>query len=631
MRFEKKLIASAIITLFFSFGFAAGKNDPVAPEEMHIGILVPHPNDADPKRRFGGSIYEKWLNAVKEAGYKDARVISSREIQLDGDKFVFRKKSKAERAYSNELAEPLVPINTLIIPDTWMHYGVAKTIEKFVENGGRVIATRRAGYLDGQFFLTMALGIGKYNINVPIFYTYYCENNPAYWKAKIKYSLENGADGFSFFNYFDFTAKPVTKSARKEWFANFPGDVSNPGLKKIFEQSLAWKKKDMPGLYGTHDFTKSVYLWNSYLIAQGPEKIVARLNDLGVNTVILNVFRPFENPGKHPMIYRSGIFDDLYKDSEKAQAKPELFNEFYKLCRKNNINIWVWGNAHYDNWPSGVQKPGFMVDAEGKTSKIHCLVTGHEWIALQISIYLEFAALYPDITVYGPDEPYIENKYCFCPECKKLFRQKYDKELDPVEKDSPEQMEFREWIMAEYYFKPFINGLNKINPYARIAMILWSEYELSSINLQKLSDMGVSIWMPENSNPPYYSEGMYYDVESSPFYLNTEHIGSHRATFFDFDSIEIAEKDSPLSVPPQAKCRGVKLDVFNGATVHAWMKNAEGNRYPAIVTANAGRTIYYSFDPFIDAVSQENGNVLIKNALKWLEAHPFLEDANIQK
>lgn len=597
-------------------------------EKMHIGILAPHPNDANPKRRLKGSIYEKWLNAVKATGYNDAIVINTREIQLEGDNFILRKKSKADRVYSNEPAEPLTKINTLIIPDTWMHYGVAKSIEKFVENGGRVIAIGKAGYLDGQFFLTKALQAGKHNLNVPIFYTYYCENNPNYIREKIKYALGHGADGFSFFNYYDFAAKPLTNSAKKEWFSNFPVDTTNPGLKKIFSQSLSWKTKDMPGLYGNPDFPQSVYLWNSYLIENGAEKIIAKLKELSVNVVVLDVFKAFGHPDKFPMIYKSKLFDELYKDSDKVSAKPEVFNEFYKLCKKNNIAIWAWGNAHYDNWPYDIKKPGFMIDAEGKESKIHCLVTGREWIELQINIYSEFAALYPDIVVYGPDEPHIDSKYCFCQECKKLFKQRYGRELDAAEKDSPEHMEFLENIMAEYYFKPLMNALNKVNPYIRLAMMLWSEYELSAVNPQKLSDLGVSIWMSENSNPPYYSEGMYYDVESSHFYLNTEHIGSHRVSWFNFDSLVLEKKDSSLlnSVFLDFPCgsRGVKLDVFNGAQVHAWMKNAEGNRYPAVVTANAGRTVYLSFDPFIDKLPEENGKIIVKNTLKWLDEHPFL-------
>ncbi|MFA6714848.1 MAG: hypothetical protein WCS27_05690 [Victivallaceae bacterium] len=610
------------------FAQTAGKQ---IPEKMRIGILAPHPNDSNPKRRLKGSCYEKWLNAVKEAGYDDVRVVNTREIQLAEDNFVLRKKSRANRAYSNEPAVPLTKINTLIIPDTWMHYGVAKTIEKFIENGGRVIATRRAGYLDGQFFLTKALRIGKHNENIPIFYTYYCENNPKYLKTKVKYALENGANGFSFFNYYDFAAKPVTNSSRKKWFANFPPDAANPGLKKIFEQSFGWRKAEMPGLYGTPDFPRAVYLWASYLAAQGAEKVVARLKELNINIVMLNVFKGFGEPAKYSMIYRSRIFAEMCKNTNTAPVKSELFDKFYKLCKKENINIWVWGafSPNY-NFPYSPEKTGFAIGADGLPKKHICVLAASKKLQLQRSICIEFSSMYPELSVYVPDEPHMPEQMCFCPKCRKLFKQKYGRELTVKEDATPDYKEFQEYVMAEYYFKPLMNELNKINPYTRLALALWSEYELSAVNMQKVSDLGVAIWMPENSNPPYYSEGMYYDVENSRFYLDTEHIGSHRVNWFIFSSLFAEQKDSPLLnslfMEFPAGSRGVKLDMFNGARVHAWMKNPEGNRYPAVVTANAGRTVYFSFDPFIDNLPEKLSRPIVKNVLKWLDAHPFLMD-----
>jgi hypothetical protein len=50
----------------------------------------------------------------------------------------------------------------------------------------------------------------------------------------------------------------------------------------------------------------------------------------------------------------------------------------------------------------------------------------------------------------------------------------------------------------------------QINSRLGQSMMLWSEYELSAVNLQKLSDLRVAYGCLKNSNPPYYSEVMYY-------------------------------------------------------------------------------------------------------------------------
>jgi hypothetical protein len=531
-----------------------------------------------------------------------------------------RKSRIAARAYSDIPEIPFMKINTLIIPDTWMHASVAKVIERFVENGGRVIATRRAGYLDGQFFLTKALRVGKYNINIPIVYPHYMENNPNHVRQVTKWALENGADGFAVFEFGSCLAQPSSWSGKAwKWYTNFSPDAVNPGLKQVYLKSDSWKRKDMPGLYGTPDFVKELFIHPNQNTRHTPEELIARAKAIGANSVKIYPFGAFTRA--QPLFYPS----KLLPKSSKTVQQTDYFPRLLAACKKENIHVFVYSASHTFRWKK--ESSNVIVRPDGSEYGRYCPLRSPKAVEFQARVLEEFATMYPEVLVYVPDEPNMD-KGCFCPECKKLFKQRYGVELDDKTNESPEFYEFREYILAEYYYKPLMKAINRANPYARMGIDEWSEYEVSGINTQKLSDIGVSVWCPEVSKNFYYAEGMVYQPECSKFYLNTEHMGSHRVNWFWFDKLDIKKKNSPLLSSVDLKLpsefKGVKLDMFNGATVHAWMKNKEGNKYPAVVTANAGRTIYYSLDPFIDKLPENTAKGMIKNALNWLKEHPYL-------
>jgi hypothetical protein len=617
------LIVGSLVFLTSSFCAAEQKRQkaprPSPDHEMRIGILQPNPQG---KKAY----YEKWLKAVKELGYEDVRIVNTRELKLWHDHFILMRKSAiAARAYSDIPEIPLMKINTLIIPDTWMHESVAKAIERFVENGGRVIATRRAGYLDGQFFLTKTLRTGKYNINIPIIYPHYMEDNPNHDRDVIKWALENGADGFAVFEFSSCFAHPGpwSKNAWK-WFTNFSPDDVNPGLKQVFLKSDSWKKKDMPGLWGTPDFIKELFIHRYHRPRDHelyiPEELIANAKAIGANMVKFAPFHTFYT--KQPLLYPSKL------PTKSAELAPmtDYFPRILAASKKANIRVGVCFKSHIIGWEK--ESSGAIVRADGSEyTGRYCPLRSPKAVEFQARVMEEFAAMYPEVIVYAFDEPHME-RGCFCPECKKLFKQRYAKDLDKKTYESPEFYEFREYVFTEYYCKPLMKAINKANPYARIGIATWSEYEGSGINAQRLSDAGMSVWNPEISKNFYYAEGMVYQPESSPFYFNTEHMGSHRVNWFWFDKLDIEKKNSPflssVNLKLPSKFKGVKLDLFNGATVHAWMENKDGNKYPAIVTANAGRTVYYSLDPFIDKLPEETAKTLIKNALDWLKGHPFL-------
>jgi hypothetical protein len=87
-------------------------------------------------------------------------------------------------------------------------------------------------------------------------------------------------------------------------------------------------------------------------------------------------------------------------------------------------------------------------------------------------------------------------------------------------------------------------------------------------------------------------------------------------TEFKFKEMAYTDKMSDMTDSKTTEGAAIKVDVFNGAEVLAWLISDDEMRYPGIVSTNQSRTLYLAFDPL--ELSETEKHKFIKNILSFL-------------
>lgn len=536
---------------------------------------------------------ENWERALKELGCGNVKIIAERDRPLD-------------EAKKYHKGEDLAAGSILIAPNSWIE-GYYKVIDDFVKGGGRVIATKAAGYCEGNFYLTELLRAGKRNMAIPILYPAFIKDDEAHSKftRMAQYCIDRNPDGVAIFEYCGISMKrwksaaPDMGDAAKETFSSFDRAKKNkaslthlgmPAVPKIMYVSAGVLRK--------------------YPIS--PEDLVASVAGMGANVIDITLIGSVRYP----------LYDSEYPCAE-GKVSGDYLPRLIKLAEAKGIQVWANIGFSPNAYGAGSKRQEYQ---SGKPGSTFCALASGDWYRANcLPVVKELLSKHPYINVLTLDEPRISVRSnidwcCFCERCKAGFKAKYGRELTADLALSKEFMEFRTEVMTECLVRPLAEAINEVNPVIRLGCWTWPSYEMSGIDPAKCGDAGLTIYGPEYMFEHYGREGRQYVLDGEDeTYLQMERGGfsKHGVQLFDFKGLkgDAGHKLLRNVGIERVSGTGVKLDAFNGAQVIAWM--ADGRlSYPGIVSANDGRTLYFSFDPA--SLNTRDGIAIIKNSLDFL-------------
>lgn len=519
---------------------------------------------------------EMWQAFLRKNGISDAHIIS-------WDSFTQEKTGALiihNTSFANSGKSMPVPADKISL------------LKDFISKGGRILAIEKAGFTGDTYSLTEILKAGKRTMTIPILYPGFIDYNAEKLTEMAKGCMSNGSDGIAFFTYMDLCIQ--------KWRPKKPDLTAT--AKKIYSSINEWKSKDSGNAFlGLPDTSKVIYVSGLWVTGPryttSPEELVEYAKTVGANVICFSIWGGDINMTPYDSAYLAKNNDYL----------PNLIEQ----CKKYDIQVW----ANIPAMKATLFKPycrNLQISDRGIISGKICPVAAQEYYCKMLKLVEELLSKHPYINVLSLDEPGLgggkKDKWrCFCPECKKLFYQKYGKELLPEnvisgkkgEKISREFNEFRENTMMEYYFKPLKMTLDKIRP--GIQLLVWNPIgqEIGAINPQKLADSGINIIL-----------GTEFQTRIDGPSRNTLR---WKTQYFDFENLFLEGREL------KSAGQGLKIDVFNGANVTALMKNGD-YKYPAIVSANNGKTLYFCFNPL--AYTDSSIILLIKK---------FLEEQSIQE
>ncbi|MFA6715202.1 MAG: hypothetical protein WCS27_07480 [Victivallaceae bacterium] len=551
---------------------------------------------------------KQWHKELKDMTDLNVLMLNERQLGLFGTQFKVLEKGISRDSYLLP-KHPEENIDILLLPNTHI-YGFSAAIEKFAENGGKIIATQGAGYINGKYSLLNTLRAGRRNITIPLLYWHYLDHDLNEYRKLAKWCAQKGADGLAMYSYI-WTLAP---GSRNKFLSCGLGKRKFPIYSKMadttqtttecFKKFADWKSKKKPGLLGEFD-TPKVLFCKGWLLngiyKSSPDEIVKYAKKIGANTINF----------------------DFHLNPVYPQATYDYLSGLEKLCKENNIRFWVDVFITGKGFP--VKESHCQTTERGIKNKgmgVICPLGGRE-VVLEINKAIEhLLKKYPHISVLLLDEPWLSsmNKKswcCFCPACKREFKKRYGRELTPDEIESPDFMEFREKIQADY-FALISKAVNHANPRVKLGIWTCPGYELCGINPRLAASAGVTVWGWEYSRALREYEKTVYSVEGNDqYYLAMPEINGFRQQFFRFNKLS-AESEHPLLHGvnlSKFRGKGNIIDAFNGARIIAWMTNGI-NTYPAIVLSHNGHCIYFSFDPLSQGAE---GRRLLKNAIKILK------------
>lgn len=458
--------------------------------------------------------------------------------------------------------------------------GNALTVLKGIfSRGWRILAMEDAGLINGQYCLTEMLCVGRRAITIPIVYPESVGYDAGKFTEISRQCMVNGADGLAFFT-------DVHLRIRK-WKPEKP-DMT-PVARQIFAELESWKPLNAPMCKGLPGIPKVLYASGSWASGvkyrTSPQELAEYAQSICANAICFSVWGGgwYENP----------LYDSAYPFSlqgfsaTNAGDNRNYLAELIEQCRTRNIQLWL----NIPGMTPLVLKPDckeLQVSDSGVLSGRFCPYAAREYYARILELVQELLRKHPYVNVLALDEPSMGGGKtgrwrCFCPDCKSLFFKRYGKALTPesvIEKEgrgiSKEFTEFRERIMVDCYFKPLRQAMDKVNP--SVGILVWNPMgdDIAGINAQRLADAGVDVIFGRE----------FQSKIDGPCKNSLKYKPRH----FSFERLSFKNGDSVL------KAEGVKLDLFNGANVLVMMVNGDFS-YPAIVTANEGRTLYFAFNP----------------------------------
>lgn len=476
---------------------------------------------------------------------------------------------------------------------------VIPVLEKFVADGGRLLVTENAGVINGNYTLTELLKTGKKTITIPMLYPEFLGYDETKVDALAVKCMDSGADGLGFFT-------DVTLRMHK-WRPKKP-DLT-PMAARIFSSPLVNQSKG-PLYSGMPETCKLLYCSGSWLTGKyktSPAELAEYAHSVNANVICLAIWG--SGWEEHPL-YISDLPSCAHW--EKDAPDKNYLSTLIEECRKYNIQIWPSIPA----MPAVISRPycqEFQIKDSGANAGKFCPYAAKEYYGRILKLLEELLVKYPYFNVVSIDEPTLGGVKkgewrCFCKNCKTLFHRKYGKELrtedvisgNKGENISREFREFREEIMLDYYFKPLKKAIDRVNPMIKI--LVWNPIgqELGAINPSYLAYNGIDIII--GTEFPYALNGP------------CKNIFKHKAQYFNFKNLFIGGKEIPTVG------QGLEMDTFNGAKIIASMKNGDF-KYPAIISANNGKTLYFCFNPLL--YNDSNTILLIKTFLESPTSNPL--------
>ena len=475
-----------------------------------------------------------------------------------------------------------------------------KNLRSYLDKGGKIIAFGNAGYIDktdadktsGRFQLTELLRAGKKICTIPILYIV---PRWAQWDLKIfenvaKSSMENGAGGVMLFSY---------QNAKKN---------STSTIGEIFSKIDSWKTEEALIPLGLPATPKILYADEQ--TNTPPEDLVNYARNIRANVICMASLLRWKIPG---YVMYPTKYSELRSPAANNSAHLDYLPRIIKLAKENNIQVWA--NLHI---MSGLVEPfpeeQQILNTGEKHWQICPLAAQKHYTPAFLKALKELLEEYPYINAVMLEEPGISCKMykrwaCFCPECKKLFKEISGHELSSEhvlrEKAiSDDFTNFRVKLVTEYMLKPVKDLLNSTNPNIKMGF----SYNIPTIRnigfgKQEVSDAGMDMFCPE-----------FLGKKAEDSSIST----SNKLIDFNFNNLEFA-KDSDFFMKNsllKAEGTGLKVDAFNGAKIMAWLSDGL-HKYPGIVTANHGKSIYFSFDPL--TLPTQQGKELLKEALNYNE------------
>jgi hypothetical protein len=527
-------------------------------------------------------------------------------------------------------------ISTLVFPSAFQfpegeEEKYLKEVQDYVKKGGKVLAVGRAGYNKGVFHLTPILraGASSYAYSPAGLYNYKTGKPPydrEVFKARAESIMQKGADGFWFYSFINLKAPMfLPDSAKKKNIPDFEQTA-----RYVFDNAEKWKVKQPFSITPINcpDTMKAMWIrdWMTYRSrGMSVEDMVDICHKIGCNWIILG----FEQRIRGVKMYSSEVdiipghpeyrgYERLMEGGKYAKAgeptspvQTDWMERLIKKCQEHNIGLWVnvlvkprKEKVYYEYYP---EDEG--IDISGKPGSLCPIKISQRFFLHQSRWIEEVLRKYPYISGLVLDEPVhaVYNKRerdkrfeCFCPECKKAFKDYCGKKLtsdtayaDEKSRTSTYQ-EFLQNMYAKYRVYPYSALLHRINPEFVLAIANYF-YDSNAGLYSNLADEGADVLLPE------FARGS----SSMPL------IWKHKLQYFDF--VQIKGNSSAEEIRGDA----IKVKLYQGAEVQAWVSDGI-YRYPGIVFAHKRKTAYLSFDP--TAIEYRNGKEIITSIMRSKES-----------
>ncbi|MFA6715201.1 MAG: hypothetical protein WCS27_07475 [Victivallaceae bacterium] len=478
-------------------------------------------------------------------------------------------------------------------------------LNSYVNNNGKILAVGKAGYDNGIFHLTELLraGASPYAYTLGILYNYEYGFNIDKFKKKAVYIMNRGTDGLVFMDFL--RLKVPSFQPGRGLRGNVPDFEAAAGY--VFHNSHLWKKPpvSIPPL-GCFQELNMMWLrdWMLYRNkGMSVEKIVDICHNIGAKGIIFD-FRFGRNaipyisnydtvPG-YPE-YKTQMYNKAKAESDSdkrpngitSRIQENWMERLVDRCKKYKLALWVCTplfGAAYEKYPEDEARSWDGKPVSTCPLKFTRRIFHHK--ARQIE---EMLKKFPYISGICLDEPVLgkvgcrgwreKRRECFCLECKRAFKEYCGKELTPKtaylddKKQTKIYNEFLRKTLADNIIASCAQLLHRVNPEVKLAV---ADYFYRNSMLDRLADSGVDVLLGEFGN----------GTTQTPLKWK------HKVQYFEFFRLE--KNNAVTSVWGDA----VKVKLFQGAVVTAWV--TDGNyKYPGIVKANQGKTLYLSFDPVV--------------------------------
>ncbi|QSH42436.1 FG-GAP-like repeat-containing protein [Lentisphaerota bacterium ZTH] len=381
-------------------------------------------------------------------------------------------------------------------------------------------------------------------------------------------------------------------------------------------QKQFWKTYRGPIPYGFSDIPKSVWVSENMARIRNrtikavperlkrlrqPEALVAFAQRIGLNTINF----PIYINGVMPLSIKGTSFNNMVH----REIPEDYYARLVEACEANDIGLWATigfnGTLYLKKHPG--QSSITLRGEKGNP----CPRKGKAFYKNITDTVAEVLEKYPYISGIVLDEPFVSMN---CEVCREAYRKKYGKKVDL---NDPDYTEFRENSHIELIIKPLIDAVKKVNPYCQFLLAMPRSracVQNQAVNITKYADAGFNVWCPEFGTNAHLFLG-----RNARRQLNIEKFEiKNTPQFFNFKRLFYVEKGrntESMYRDIYYKGRGLKLSLFKGASLLFCMEDDSKVKWPGIVEAHEGRTLYFAFSPFASPKAVAELKLLFKKLM----------------